>query len=211
MTISSVCVAARRPRRATLPEGRPGSIFDCLRVSTSEAPPRVGAIAVTNPDTRNEVQAALDPVLQEFLRVSEAAAKLRLHGRTLDRYRKTGGGPACYMLGTAVVCALADLAGSAAARRYRNSSRSDALLNRAMPCRERNHRDSRRFGVDPGQPGRRQARAFTLPIEPADEGAATGSGMPGGGRTGVRQRLATTSRPMARSAAASTGTRLTRE
>ena len=82
---------------------------------------------MTNPDTRNEVQAALDAVLPEFLRVSEAAATLRLHSRTLDRYRTTGGGPACYMFGTAVVCALADLADSAAARRYRISSQSDAL------------------------------------------------------------------------------------
>ena len=86
--------------------------------------PRFGAIAVTNPDSRNEVQAALDAVLPEFLKVSEAAAMLQLHSRTLDRYRITGGGPAYYMFGTAVVYALADLADWAAARRYRNTSQT---------------------------------------------------------------------------------------
>ena len=54
---------------------------------------------MTKPDTRNEIQAALDAVLPEFLKVSEAAATLRLHSRTLDRYRITGGGPAYYMFG----------------------------------------------------------------------------------------------------------------
>ena len=89
--------------------------------------PRFGAIAITNPDTRNEIQAALDAVPTEFLKVSEAAAMLRLHSRTLDRYRTIGGGPAYYMFGTAVVYALADLANWAAARRYRNTSLTSVL------------------------------------------------------------------------------------
>ena len=82
---------------------------------------------MTNPDSRNEVQAALDAVLPEFLKVSEAAAMLQLHSRTLDRYRITGGGPAYYMFGTAVVYTLADLADWAAARRYRNTSQTGDL------------------------------------------------------------------------------------
>ena len=88
---------------------------------------RFGAIAMTKPDIQNEVQAALDAVLPEFLKVSEAAAMLQLHSRTLDRYRIIGGGPAYYMFGTAVVYALADLADWAAARRYRNTSQTGAL------------------------------------------------------------------------------------
>ena len=90
-------------------------------------PARFGATAVTTMDTRNEVQALLDAVLPEFLKPGEAAAILRLSRGALDRYRITGGGPAYYMFGTAVVYALADLADWAAARRYRNTSQLDAL------------------------------------------------------------------------------------
>ncbi len=82
---------------------------------------------VTKPDTRNEIQAALDAVLPEFLKVSEAAAMPGLNKRTLDRYRIIGGGPACQMFGTAVVYALADLADWAAAQRCRNTSQTDML------------------------------------------------------------------------------------
>ena len=89
--------------------------------------PCFGATAVTNLDTRNEVQAVLDAVLPEFLKPGEAAAILRLSRRSLDRYRITGGGPTYYMFGIAVVYALADLADWAAARRYRITSRPDPL------------------------------------------------------------------------------------
>ena len=78
-------------------------------------------------DTRNEVQPVLDPVLPAFLKPGEAAAILRMSRRTLDRYRRHGGGPAYYVFGSSVVYALADLALWAAARRYRNTSQVGAL------------------------------------------------------------------------------------
>jgi len=94
---------------------------------------------MTKPDIQNEVQAALDAVLPEFLKVSEAAAMLRLHSRTLDRYRIIGGGPAYYMFGTAVVYALADsrtgrLRGDIATPpRRAPSDRGDVVLELATP------------------------------------------------------------------------------
>ena len=82
---------------------------------------------MTKLDTRNEVQAALDAVLPEFLKSREAAAILRVSTRSLERYRTIGGGPAYYMFGTSVVYAVADLADWAAARRYRNISQPGVL------------------------------------------------------------------------------------
>ena len=78
-------------------------------------------------DTRNEVQAVLDPVLPEFLKPCTAAAILRVSTRSLDRYRKRGGGPAYFVFGSTVVYALADLADWAAARRIRNTSQVGAV------------------------------------------------------------------------------------
>ena len=78
-------------------------------------------------DTRIEVEAVLDAVLPEFLRPREAAAILHMSTRSLDRYRRRGGGPAYYLLGNSVIYALADLADWAAARRYRNTSQPGAL------------------------------------------------------------------------------------
>ena len=113
------------------PDTAPGRIRLGLRLSARfgipDPLPCFGATVVTTMDTRNEVQALLDAVLPEFLKPAEAAAILRLSRGALDRYRITGGGPAYYMFGTAVVYALADLADWVAARRYRNTSQLDSL------------------------------------------------------------------------------------
>ena len=73
---------------------------------------------MTKMDTRDEIQAALDAVLPEFVKPREAAAILRVSTKSLERYRIRGGGPAHYMFGISVVYALADLADRAAAQRY---------------------------------------------------------------------------------------------
>ena len=73
-------------------------------------------------NSRTEIRGTPDAVLREFIRPREAAAILRVSVRFLDRCRVRGGGPAYFNFGNRIVYARGDLAGWAAARRYRHTA-----------------------------------------------------------------------------------------
>lgn len=66
------------------------------------------------------------PPAQHFLTQREAADFLRLSERTLERYRRTGTGPAFVKLGRRVVYRIADLTAFTEAHTYRSTSEFSA-------------------------------------------------------------------------------------
>jgi len=65
----------------------------------------------------------------KYLIQAEAAKLLRVSGRTLERWRVEGGGPAFRKFGRRIVYAAADLHTWAEARRYRSTSAGDAATH----------------------------------------------------------------------------------
>lgn len=76
------------------------------------------------------------PVVPRYLRTPDAALHLALSGRTLERHRYFGTGPAYHKIGGRIVYTLADLdAWVASGRRHSTSPIGGEALPRPKPVR----------------------------------------------------------------------------